>query len=78
MQKNREGLARRWAREGKGRRGFKAKVDEGLGKEGEMSVSRREVLQKWIKAGEAADMPAGKGGGGGGKGEGVVIIRPDT
>lgn len=28
---------------------------------GEGKWSRREVLQKWIKAEEAADMPAGEG-----------------
>lgn len=54
---------------------IRAKVDESLGREGEMSVSRREVPQKWIKAEEAADMPAGTEEGGG---EGVVIIRPVT
>lgn len=55
--------------------GIRGKVDERVRRRGgEMRQergkwSRREVLQKWIKAEEAADMPAG---------EGILIIRPVT
>lgn len=49
--------------ERRGIRGRERKVDERVRRGGEREKwSRREVLQKWIKAEEeAADMPAGEG-----------------